>query len=505
VPAQHRSTQQKKLTFQSMFSLHSYADQEPEGLDEICSELDTAVKAFAAQYKRAMQRCATSDEEARERAATSIKQALGTLRAVQRLRPASTWGGDGPQAPSVAEQQWLSLQTGNRRRFKDLPSVVRRVQQHRRFVGHWAAQVQPRSGSGGSIPGSLPSQPRSGPRVALQIDDWEGVDVFRLDAESQQRPLTEVFMTIWEAQRFDTMCKSTGDQVFSLMRAIEDKYLDNPYHNRMHAADVTLIAYYFWSRLASQDYMRSYFAEVDLLVLIIAAAIHDMAHPGVNNDFLVRTRDSLALRYNDRSALENMHVSTAFQLMARQGTSLLEQKQSGGAPQSALRARIVDMVLATDMSQHKKTHEALGEEYTQHRDNLQDIDKLVLEKNMLHMADLGHSLRPWCLHKEWSHRLSEEFFAQGDQEKALGFPFSSTLFDREKSVFFAKGQVGFLSFVIKPCWKNVHNMMGPAGKDLEECLKSNIARWEQEVAEEEDREAVRREKEEKEERVVVNL
>lgn len=47
---------------------------------------------------------------------------------------------------------------------------------------------------------------------------------------------------------------------------------------------------------------------------IFAAAIHDLGHPGLNNDFLVRSRDEQAVVYNDRSVNENMHCARAFQL-----------------------------------------------------------------------------------------------------------------------------------------------------------------------------------------------
>ena len=36
---------------------------------------------------------------------------------------------------------------------------------------------------------------------------------------------------------------------------------------------------------------------------------------GVNNDFLIRTSDPLALLYNDASPMENHHLAAAFTLM----------------------------------------------------------------------------------------------------------------------------------------------------------------------------------------------
>ena len=42
--------------------------------------------------------------------------------------------------------------------------------------------------------------------------------------------------------------------------------------------------------------------------LLLLQIIHDYQHKGVNNDFLVRTGDSLAILYNDRSPMENHHL-----------------------------------------------------------------------------------------------------------------------------------------------------------------------------------------------------
>ena len=55
-------------------------------------------------------------------------------------------------------------------------------------------------------------------------------------------------------------------------------------------------------------------------------------------------------------------------------------------------------------------------------------------------ADLGHSLKPWPLHQQWSHWVTDEFFALGDLERASGVPISA-LCDREKDVDLPKNQV----------------------------------------------------------------
>jgi hypothetical protein len=47
--------------------------------------------------------------------------------------------------------------------------------------------------------------------------------------------------------------------------------------------------------------------------------MHDFNHPGVTNDFLIATSDPLALRYNDRSPLENHHCAAAFAIASEMG------------------------------------------------------------------------------------------------------------------------------------------------------------------------------------------
>lgn len=95
------------------------------------------------------------------------------------------------------------------------------------------------------------------------------------------------------------------------MNAAERSYKQNPYHNNTHAADVTQTAAVIMRSLEQQI---GGLTKLERFAVIISAAVHDMAHPGLNNDFLIKTRDKSAVIYNDRSVNENMHVSRAFQL-----------------------------------------------------------------------------------------------------------------------------------------------------------------------------------------------
>ena len=69
----------------------------------------------------------------------------------------------------------------------------------------------------------------------------------------------------------------------------------------------------------------------DLMMLAgyIAAAIHDFEHGGVNNDFLIQTRDKLAVTYNDISPLENHHLAAAARLMSETRYRFIEVSLAG--------------------------------------------------------------------------------------------------------------------------------------------------------------------------------
>ena len=50
---------------------------------------------------------------------------------------------------------------------------------------------------------------------------------------------------------------------------------------------------------------------------------HDLDHKGLNNDFLIKSGDGLAIEYNDLSPLENHHLAQSFRLLARPDCNLL--------------------------------------------------------------------------------------------------------------------------------------------------------------------------------------
>lgn len=96
-------------------------------------------------------------------------------------------------------------------------------------------------------------------------------------------------------------------------KAIQDGYKNIPYHNKTHGADLCQTIYYFLQKGDPTNLLK--LDEFDFLSIFTAASVHDFQHPGVNNEFLIKIQDPIAIRHNDISVLENHHVAAAFELM----------------------------------------------------------------------------------------------------------------------------------------------------------------------------------------------
>merc|ERR1711879_497277 len=93
---------------------------------------------------------------------------------------------------------------------------------------------------------------------------------------------------------------------------------------------------------------------------------------------------------------------------------------------------------------------------------------------LLHGADVGNPMKPWELCYKIAYLCIDEFFAQGDLEKAAGIPVQM-LNDRDK-VNRPNSQVGFIEFVILPMVLAMVNLF-PQLDSLAGCLGDNIGRW----------------------------
>ncbi|KAG3170300.1 hypothetical protein PI126_g2413 [Phytophthora idaei] len=271
--------------------------------------------------------------------------------------------------------------------------------------------------------------------------------------------------------------------VADFAQEIENRYQPkNPYHNALHAASVVWDVNFFLRKLEA-----SRLAPVQLFSALVAAAVHDVNHPGVNNAFLVATTAPLAIKYSGDSVLERMHLAEAFQTCTKDGCDIFEAFPPDLRRQSRL--QIISMVLATDLSGHLTHVNRLKSKlYAVHpTSELNDPsstpglmlpDELVLQ-TLIMMADVGHAMKSFPLHLAWSERVAEEFYRQGDTERQFGLTISP-LCDHAAGVErFEKNQIGFLDFVVLPLYNAARDVLPLADfDDVITNVRQNAATWE---------------------------
>lgn len=74
----------------------------------------------------------------------------------------------------------------------------------------------------------------------------------------------------------------------NFMTTLEDHYVkDNPFHNSLHAADVTQST----NVLLNTPALEGVFTPLEVGGALFAACIHDVDHPGLTNQFLVNSSE----------------------------------------------------------------------------------------------------------------------------------------------------------------------------------------------------------------------
>lgn len=304
------------------------------------------------------------------------------------------------------------------------------------------------------------------------VNRW-GLNIFKVAEHSHNRPLTCVMFKIFQERDLMRTFKIPTDTFVTFMLTLEDHYhSDVAYHNSLHAADVAQSTHI----LLSTPALDAVFTDLEILAAIFAAAIHDVDHPGVSNQFLINTNSELALMYNDESVLENHHLAVGFKLLQEDNCDIfqnLTKKQ-----RQTLRRMVIDMVLATDMSKHMSLLANLKtmvetKKVTSSGVLLLDnyTDRMQVLCNMVHCADLSNPTKPLDLYRQWTDRIMDEFFHQGDREREKGMEISPMCDKHTASV--ERTQVGFIDFIVHPLWETWADLVHPDAQDILDTLEDN--------------------------------
>ncbi|KGL82267.1 High affinity cAMP-specific and IBMX-insensitive 3',5'-cyclic phosphodiesterase 8A, partial [Tinamus guttatus] len=300
------------------------------------------------------------------------------------------------------------------------------------------------------------------PRItqAMENEEHWDFDIFELEAATHKRPLVYLGLKIFARFGICEFLNCPESTLRSWLQLIEANYhSSNSYHNSTHSADVLHATAYFLSK----ERVKQTLDPIDEVAALIAATVHDVDHPGRTNSFLCNAGSELAILYNDTAVLESHHAALAFQLTTREDKCNIFKNMERNEYRT-LRQAIIDMVLATEMTKHfehvnkfvnsiNKPLAALEENGNNgDGDSVKNVltspeNRILIKRMLIKCADISNPCRPLQQCIEWAGRISEEYFAQTDEEKRQGLPVVMPVFDRN-TCSIPKSQISFIDYFI---------------------------------------------------------
>jgi len=317
-------------------------------------------------------------------------------------------------------------------------------------------------------------------------------------------------------------------KLIQYLRVIQQDYhAENPYHNAIHAADVTQTVHTMIQMAlqtttiltvsdsgsdAQQEILPGFFVRccpnhLKLFSTLLAAVCHDVDHPGRSNAFQTKLRTEVAIIYNDKSVLENWHIAHAFARMI--GLDLLNSEcfytkdytiggvrtqnqqdcecnllcNASAEDFAKIRNMMIEAILQTDMTKHfalvaevKNMLIQIEEEEKSGSMQHDDERTWTLLTFMLHQADISGQAKTDPLFLSWSDRVQQEFFQQGDQEAVLGLLPISPYCDR-KTTHQAMAQTGFVEFVVQPSYDVLADYIPAMQQVVLPLIQENLDFW----------------------------
>uniref|UniRef100_A0A8C3QIV2 Phosphodiesterase n=1 Tax=Cyanoderma ruficeps TaxID=181631 RepID=A0A8C3QIV2_9PASS len=306
------------------------------------------------------------------------------------------------------------------------------------------------------VPNTISDVP---PCIAQLLDNEESWDfnIFELEAVTNKRPLVYLGLKVFARFGVSEFLNCSEATLRAWLQVIEANYhSSNSYHNSTHAADVLHATAFFLGK----ERVKGSLDHLDEVAALIAATIHDVDHPGRTNSFLCNAGSELAVLYNDTAVLESHHTALAFQLTTKDSKYNIFKNIDRNRYRT-LRQAIIDMVLATEMTKHfehvnkfvnsinkpmASEETSSDTECTANIKNFPDNQTLI-KRMMIKCADVANPCRPLELCIEWAGRISEEYFAQTDEEKRQGLPVVMPVFDRN-TCSIPKSQISFIDYFI---------------------------------------------------------
>ena len=270
----------------------------------------------------------------------------------------------------------------------------------------------------------------------------------------------------------------TNEKLFKFIFEVRDTYNKVPYHNWRHAVDVTQFTTY---QILTGG-LDTVFTKSEIFGLIVAAICHDAGHDGFTNVYNEKAQTPLGILFKNQSVMETHHCSVAINIISRDECNLFSSLSS--TENKNMWTYIIQLILSTDMAKHFDILKELNTLIDDKQFSMGVPEhRLLLLQVLLKCSDISNVARPFELADKWCDVLCEEFFRQGDLEKASGMEFSSALNDREH-LDKPKSQIGFYQFVCLPLFQAMAKVVPRLDCNVNQLL-SNLEQWKKATAQNE--------------------
>mmetsp|Transcript_32654 Transcript_32654/g.68681 ORF Transcript_32654/g.68681 Transcript_32654/m.68681 type:complete len:342 (-) Transcript_32654:45-1070(-) len=252
------------------------------------------------------------------------------------------------------------------------------------------------------------------------------------------------------------------------------------YHNWYHAVSCAHVSFLFLT-LGGAD---AFLYPVEIFCMIMGALIHDLDHPGTNNDFEVKRITDLAKLYENDAVLERHSISMGLGL-CRNNPDLDWLKSFDEKDREYVKHFISEIILGTDPARHggvvkealafvekgpqdyqsKSTSEASSKPDTKTSSSSSPMTyfnqndpqhRLFIGRLTLHCADIFNPVNSsFEVASDWAIRVTTEFTRQANKEKQLQLPITTFMDGLDSEYKIAKLQIGFFNFMVKPLFNTV--------------------------------------------------
>ncbi|OHT17691.1 3'5'-cyclic nucleotide phosphodiesterase family protein [Tritrichomonas foetus] len=312
-------------------------------------------------------------------------------------------------------------------------------------------------------------------RLALTEEEQKeasGLNFFAIDWKGE-RQIKLLYFLFNKFKVLETF-KVENELFFKYIYELKSRYNDVPYHNWIHACDVTE----YISYEISTSHVDKHLTSLELFAVLIAATAHDTNHHGFNNVYNEKAQTPLGILFKEHSVMETHHCTQIIEILTNENYNLLHSLDVTNT--TKMWTIMINLILATDMAHHFNLVKKLNETLDSGLDMTNEEHRMLVMQMLLKVGDISNVSRPFALADKWCDVLNEEFFRQGDLEKELGIGLTSPLNDREHSDK-PKSQIGFYNFICIPLYQAVARAF-PALEVNANSVKSNLEIWKSKAA-----------------------